>query len=131
MQRIPHGLKTVATPALVLDVPKMMRNIARLDAQAGSLGVTLRPHLKTVKSTRIAQCLSGGVSAPITVSTLAEAEAFHAAGHTDILYAVGIAPQKLQRAQLAGTGGLARCDDPRGRKLYRARGRCPCQVRRA
>ena len=107
MQRTPNGLETVATPALVLDAPKMMRNIARLDGHAASLGVTLRPHLKTVKSTRIAQCLSGGVSAPITVSTLAEAEAFHAAGHTDILYAVGIAPQKLQRVQALRAQG---CD---------------------
>lgn len=79
MDRTPDGFDTVATPALVLDAPKMMHNIARLDAHAASLGVTLRPHLKTVKSTQIAQCLSGGVSAPITVSTLAEAEAFHAA----------------------------------------------------
>jgi D-serine deaminase-like pyridoxal phosphate-dependent protein len=66
---------------------------------ARGLGVTLRPHLKTAKSAEIAQCLSGGVSGPITVSTLAEAEVFHAAGHTDILYAVGIAPQKLTRVQ--------------------------------
>ncbi|SQC93273.1 Predicted amino acid aldolase or racemase [Cedecea neteri] len=33
-----------------------------------------------------------------TVSTLAEAEAFAAAGYTNLLYAVGIAPHKLPRA---------------------------------
>ena len=37
--------------------------------------------------------------APITVSTLKEAEQFFAAGFTDILYAVGIAPRKLARVR--------------------------------
>ena len=34
---------------------------------------------------------------PITVSTLAEADHLAAAGYTDIVYAVGIAPAKLDR----------------------------------
>ena len=87
------------TPALLLDEAKMMRNIARLAGRAESLGVSLRPHLKTAKSVEAARRLTGGTPGPITVSTLAEAEVFHDAGHTDILYAVGIAPQKLERAQ--------------------------------
>lgn len=95
------------TPALLLDEAKMMRNIERLEARAHRLGVTLRPHLKTAKSTEIARRLSGGGAGPITVSTLAEAEAFHAAGFTDILYAVGIAPQKLPRVQALRAKG---CD---------------------
>lgn len=41
MRRSPNGFDTVATPSLVLDAPKMMRNIERLDTQAASLGVTL------------------------------------------------------------------------------------------
>lgn len=95
------------TPALLLDEAKMMRNIERLETRAKRLGVTLRPHLKTAKSTEIARRLGGGVAGPITVSTLAEAEAFHAAGFTDILYAVGIAPQKLARVQTLRAQG---CD---------------------
>lgn len=93
------------TPALLLDEAKMTRNIERLEARAQKLGVTLRPHLKTAKSIEIARRLSAG--GPITVSTLAEAEAFHAAGFTDILYAVGIAPQKLLRVQALRAKG---CD---------------------
>lgn len=88
-----------ATPALLLDEARMMRNIARLAGRAERLGVSLRPHLKTAKSVEVAQRLTGGSPGPITVSTLAEAEVFHAAGYTDILYAVGIAPQKLARVQ--------------------------------
>ncbi len=99
MQRDQSDFDELTTPALLLDAAKMARNIDRLADHARGLGVTLRPHLKTAKSAEIAQCLSGGVSGPITVSTLAEAEVFHAAGHTDILYAVGIATQKLTRVQ--------------------------------
>jgi D-serine deaminase-like pyridoxal phosphate-dependent protein len=95
------------TPALLLDEARMMRNIARLAGHAESLGVTLRPHLKTAKSVEVARRLTGGTPGPITVSTLAEAEVFHGAGHTNILYAVGIAPHKLQRVQALRARG---CD---------------------
>ncbi|MEX3314212.1 DSD1 family PLP-dependent enzyme [Sulfitobacter sp. PS-8MA] len=87
------------TPALLLDEARMQRNITRLARHADALGVALRPHLKTAKSIDVARRLTGGTPGPITVSTLAEAEVFFAAGHSDILYAVGIAPQKLPRVQ--------------------------------
>ncbi|EDQ03209.1 hypothetical protein OIHEL45_19411, partial [Sulfitobacter indolifex HEL-45] len=87
------------TPALLLDEARMERNISRLASHADALGVALRPHLKTAKSIDVARRLAGGTPGPITVSTLAEAEVFFAAGHSDILYAVGIAPQKLKRIQ--------------------------------
>jgi D-serine deaminase-like pyridoxal phosphate-dependent protein len=60
-----------------------------------SLGVTLRPHVKTSKSIDVLKVLAGGTDVPITVSTLAEARYFFERGVTDILYAVGIAPVKL------------------------------------
>jgi D-serine deaminase-like pyridoxal phosphate-dependent protein len=60
-----------------------------------SLGVTLRPHVKTSKSIDVLRVLSDGEDMPITVSTLAEARYFFANGVSDILYAVGIAPVKL------------------------------------
>ena len=100
-------LDTLTTPALMLDEARMMRNIERLAGRAESLGVTLRPHLKTAKSVEAARRLTGGRPGPITVSTLAEAEVFHEAGHADILYAVGIAPQKLERVQALRARG---CD---------------------
>lgn len=90
-------LATLTTPCLVLDEEKMMQNIDRLAAHTARLGVTLRPHLKTAKSVEVARRLLTGGNGPATVSTLAEAEAFAAAGVRDILYAVGIAPQKLDR----------------------------------
>ena len=99
-------LATLRTPTLLLDEAKMKRNIARLEERADALGVALRPHLKTAKSVEVARRLSNGGAGPITVSTLAEAEVFHGAGFTDILYAVGIAPAKLDRVTaLRGKGG--------------------------
>jgi len=86
-----HRLSMLQTACLVLDEAKMMRNIGGLAARAADLGVTLRPHLKTAKSVDVARRLLTGGDGPATVSTLAEAEVFAAAGVGDILYAVGIA----------------------------------------
>ncbi|NIY69339.1 DSD1 family PLP-dependent enzyme [Streptomyces malaysiensis] len=85
------------TPFAVVDVRKARRNIERLKARADRLGVTLRPHVKTAKSLDVAALMHDGTRCPITVSTLAEAEAFADGGYTDITYAVGIDPHKLPR----------------------------------
>lgn len=95
------------TPSLLLDEAKMMRNIDWLAEHAETLGVSLRPHLKTVKSVEAARRILAGENGPATVSTLAEAEAFSAAGVHDILYGVGIAPQKLPRVMALRASG---CD---------------------
>ena len=85
----------------------MTRNIDRLADRARSLGVVLRPHLKTGKSVDVARRVLAGGRGPATVSTLAEAEIFAAAGMNDIIYAVGIAPNKLDRVVALRKGG---CD---------------------
>ena len=95
------------TPALVLDEAVMLANIERLRAHLASLGVPLRPHIKTAKSVEVARRLLEGGRGPATVSTLREAEVLFTAGVTDILYAVGIAPQKLGRVQALRAAG---CD---------------------
>jgi D-serine deaminase-like pyridoxal phosphate-dependent protein len=86
------------TPRLILDADRLERNAARMRARCDALGVTLRPHLKTAKSTDVARIAADGTCGPITVSTLAEAEYFAAAGWHDILYSTAIAPAKLARA---------------------------------
>ena len=86
------------TPRLILDADRLERNAARMRARCDELGVTLRPHLKTAKSIDVARVAAGGGQGPITVSTLAEAEYFAAAGWRDILYSTAIAPAKLVRA---------------------------------
>ncbi|MEV6833941.1 DSD1 family PLP-dependent enzyme [Streptomyces sp. NPDC051133] len=85
------------TPFAAVDVHRVRRNIERLAARADRLGVALRPHVKTAKSLDVAALLRHGTPCPVTVSTLAEAEAFTDGGYTDITYAVGIDPRKLPR----------------------------------
>lgn len=90
-------LDSIPTPSLLLDEAKMQRNISRLAQRVAGMGVALRPHMKTAKSMEVARRQLTGGTGPATVSTLAEAEAFAAADVRDILYGVGIAPQKLDR----------------------------------
>ena len=90
-------LADVETPFLAVDRSVVRANVDRLRSRLDRLGAGLRPHVKTAKSVEVARMLGGGTPGPISVSTLAEAEAFAGAGHRDILYAVGIAPHKLGR----------------------------------
>ncbi|MFN7087494.1 MAG: alanine racemase [Burkholderiales bacterium] len=88
-------LEELETPALVLDRGRLERNIARMREHLARLGVGLRPHVKTAKSMDVVRLALAGQPGGITVSTLKEAEYFFAHGVRDILYAVGIAPNKL------------------------------------
>ena len=89
------SLDRLETPCLVLERGKLERNIARMREHLAKLKVALRPHVKTAKSFDVARLALAGQPGGITVSTLKEAEQFFAHGITDILYAVGITPNKL------------------------------------
>ncbi|CAN7418113.1 alanine racemase [Pseudoduganella sp. LjRoot289] len=91
-----NDLRTLETPVLVLDRQKMNINITRMRGQLARLGVAFRPHVKTSKSIDVARHTLGAETGPITVSTLKEAEYFAGFGFTDIVYAVGITPNKFQ-----------------------------------
>lgn len=97
----------VPTPAFVIDEAKLVRNLERAKAKAKSLGVTLRPHLKTHKSIEIARRQMVSLEGPATVSTLAEARYFAQHGVKDLVYAVGIAPYKLPQIEAIRATG---CD---------------------
>ncbi|MBE0621665.1 MAG: DSD1 family PLP-dependent enzyme [Burkholderiales bacterium] len=88
-------LGQLETPCLVLDESRLERNVARMRAHLDALGVSLRPHLKTAKSIDVARRVLRALDDPITVSTLKEAEYFLGHGVRDILYAVGVTPNKF------------------------------------
>ncbi len=92
------SLEKVETPATVIDLPRMMRNIERMQQHLTRLGVKFRPHVKTSKCEQVWKAQANAGASGITVSTLLEAEQFFAAGERDILYAVSIIPSKLERA---------------------------------
>ena len=91
------NLRELETPCLVLDREKLTRNITGLHARLKPLGVDLRPHGKTAKNIDVVRLALSGQAGGITVSTLKEAEYYFEHGITDMIYAVGIAPVKLER----------------------------------
>ena len=90
-----RAITTLETPALLLDEARMERNIERMRRQVQRLGVAFRPHVKTCKCLEVARRIMSSPEGPITVSTLLEADSFAERGVKDILYAVGIAPNKM------------------------------------
>lgn len=92
------SLTQLPTPAALVDLKRMTRNIERMQARARALGVTLRPHVKTTKCREVVEAQVAAGAQGLTVSTLKEAEQFFDCGVTDILYAVGIVPAKLPQA---------------------------------
>jgi len=92
------SLATLDTPAALIDVSRMRRNIERMQERMNALGVRFRPHVKTSKCMPVAHAQREAGAQGITVSTIKEAAEFHANGFTDILYAVGMTPAKLPAA---------------------------------
>ena len=92
------NISDLQTPCALVDEGKMLRNMERMQAKINSLGATLRPHIKTSKCNEITEILMREGACGITVSTLKEAEESFKAGIRDILYAVCITPNKLNRA---------------------------------
>ncbi len=118
-------LEDLPTPALVLDKRALVRNVTRMQERARSLGVRLRPHMKTAKSARVARMILGDGGDGITVSTLKEARYFFEHGFRDITYAVGLVPAKLQEAaQLIREGCDLKLitDDPGAARAAATRG---------
>ncbi len=97
---VTEKLSDLTTPCFLIDRKKMQANIRRLADHIGALGGVIRPHVKTHKSIEVTRdMMAAGHMQGITVSTLQEAEYFFAAGFTDILYAVGMAPNKLSQVK--------------------------------
>ncbi|CAG2134485.1 D-threo-3-hydroxyaspartate dehydratase [Cupriavidus yeoncheonensis] len=92
------SLDSLDTPAAVIDLARMQRNIDRMQQRMNALGVRFRPHVKTSKCTPVVRAQLDAGAQGITVSTLKEAEYFFAEGITDIVYAVGMAAHRLPQA---------------------------------
>ena len=74
----------------------MRANIALMQTRLARACVVARPHVKTAKSLPVvAQMVAADANPRLTVSTLREASQVMAAGYKDVLYAVGMVPQKL------------------------------------
>lgn len=90
------NLNNLSTPAFLIDLAKLRQNTSRMIDRAKSLGIRLRPHVKTHKTIEGTRLQLGGEFDSITVSTLAEAACFASQGFKKQTYAVPIPPQKLE-----------------------------------
>ncbi|TAM51337.1 MAG: DSD1 family PLP-dependent enzyme [Paraburkholderia sp.] len=92
------NLESLNTPTALIDIARMNRNIERMQQRMNTLDVGFRPHVKTTKCVQVVQAQIDAGACGITVSTLKESEQFFACGIRDIVYAVGMAPNKLPQA---------------------------------
>ena len=81
---IGQSVEAIDTPALVVDLDAMERNLARMQAFANQQGVKLRPHAKMHKSADIAKLQIAAGAVGVCVQKVSEAQALAAAGVQDI-----------------------------------------------
>jgi D-serine deaminase-like pyridoxal phosphate-dependent protein len=93
------------TPALVVDLDRLERNLGRAAAYADEHGVALHPHLKTHKTLEIARMQLDAGARGLTVAKPSEAQVFASAGLGPLLLHYPAAgPGKAERiAALAET----------------------------
>jgi len=91
-------LASLTTPCALVDRARVERNTSRMSERMRALGVRMRPHVKTHKCVEAARLQVRGHFGGITVSTLAEAAFFAAAGFRDITYAFPLAIPAIARA---------------------------------
>src|SRR5450755_2717737 len=89
------NIAELETPALLIDLDILERNLAKVGGYAKSHGLRLRPHTKTHKVPAIGklQLASGAVG--LTVAKVGEAEVMIGSGTPDLLVAY---PVKIGRA---------------------------------
>jgi D-serine deaminase-like pyridoxal phosphate-dependent protein len=73
------------TPCAVIDMDRVERNIARIQAACDAAGLANRPHIKTHKSPMLAQMQIAAGARGITCQKIGEAEVMADAGIDDIL----------------------------------------------
>jgi D-serine deaminase-like pyridoxal phosphate-dependent protein len=103
------------TPAAVIDLDRVERNIARVQAACDAAGVANRPHIKTHKSPLLANMQIAAGAKGITCQKLGEAEVMAEAGIGDILISYNlIGEEKMARlaALQAKAGMTVAADNP-------------------
>lgn len=106
---VPGGRHLLDTPALLVDLPALERNIARMAELAVSRGIGLRPHVKSHKSVEIARLQIEAGAIGVSCATLDEAEVMVEAGIPGVLVTSPVVgTNKIRRllgnARQAGAG---------------------------
>jgi D-serine deaminase-like pyridoxal phosphate-dependent protein len=85
------------TPCVLVDHPRIDRNIERMQSAAESRGLRLRPHAKTHKCPDLARVQIGRGAVGICCAKLGEAEVFAEAGISDIRLPYPLHPSNADR----------------------------------
>jgi D-serine deaminase-like pyridoxal phosphate-dependent protein len=94
----PGSRARLCTPALVLDLAALERNVVAMAAWCAQHGVALRPHAKTHKSVEVARRQLEAGAVGIAVATIGEAERLTDGGIGNLLITSPLAtPAKLGR----------------------------------
>jgi D-serine deaminase-like pyridoxal phosphate-dependent protein len=96
-----------ATPALLLDLPRVRRNIAEMERRMAKLPAALRPHAKIHKNPELGRMQLQAGAIGLTTATVWEASAMVDAGLSDVLIANQVVGP-LKAAELARLAGSAR-----------------------
>ena len=97
------------TPALLLDLDKFERNLARMAARIREYGKALRPHAKAHKCVEIARRQIAAGAVGVCVATVAEAELMSSAGIPGLLLTSPVA-DPLKMARIVSTGAMVVVD---------------------
>jgi D-serine deaminase-like pyridoxal phosphate-dependent protein len=89
------------TPAVLIDLDVLERNLARMAAAARECGVRLRPHAKTHKTSEVGRLQLRAGAVGLSLAKTGEAEAFAHAGFDDIFLAYPIVGELKGRRLLA------------------------------
>jgi D-serine deaminase-like pyridoxal phosphate-dependent protein len=83
----PLQLEDLSTPAVVVDLDVLERNISRMATRAREAGVHLRPHAKTHKCPEIGRLQRDAGAWGLSLAKVGEAEVFVKAGFDDLFVA--------------------------------------------
>lgn len=123
-------LDSIETPAVLVDLDVVERNIGAMAERARRHGVRLRPHAKTHKILEIGRKQIAAGAAGLSVAKVGEAEVFAAAGFDDLFVAYPVVGADKGRRLLALSDRArlaAGVDSPDGARtldsVFRASGR--------
>jgi D-serine deaminase-like pyridoxal phosphate-dependent protein len=94
-------IEDLETPAVLVDLDVLERNVARMAAAARAAGLRLRPHAKTHKCPDIARLQRAAGAAGLSLAKTGEAEVFAAAGFDDLFVCFPVVGRDKARRLLA------------------------------
>jgi len=94
-------LDSIETPAVLVDLDVVERNVAAMAERARRAGVRLRPHAKTHKTVEIGRLQLAAGAGGLSVAKVGEAEVFAAAGFQDLFVAYPVVGEDKGRRLLA------------------------------